>query len=101
MIRILFWSMMVCLGCKTSDLKSLSLRYNQSDYYYSKEQYSADGLRGYCRVWDRIDKRFRVFPYTYKVTERVTWEYYQFDDLIYLGRGYDCNKDSTIIKPGR
>lgn len=89
------------MSCSIPDMKSISLRNGKADFYYSPRQYKENGLAGRCQVYDRVGKKYKNFPYTYKVVERVDWQYYSYDDLIYLGRGYDLKEDTIqIIKPG-
>ena len=98
---LIFSVLILLISCSIPDMKSISLRNGRSDFYYSPTQYKLNGISGKCQVWDRVGKKYKIFPFTYKVTERVDWEYYSCDDLIYLGRGYEVFQDSLkIIKPG-
>lgn len=89
------------MSCKYSDIRIGKLqRLSQYDFYYSRVQYGKYGLTGYCKVWDKPNKMWRVFPYTFKVQSAPPSDYYIYHDAIWLGTGYEIDSvPENVIKP--
>jgi hypothetical protein len=66
-------------------------------FYFSQSQYDKYGWVGYCKIVRFRDEKESVFMFTdyCDTKERLNG----VDDLVYLGKGIPCRKDSSAVKP--